>query len=112
MPGMDTLAYAPIMQPSCAENFDREMACSEREWLASLPQAIGAHPFQQIAQALTAQIGAQGQLILSWRVAEPRTLGSASGSRLLVSFRFSGLDATQRYLFMRRFDQLMQRARG
>ena len=112
MSRMDTSAYAPIMQPSCAENFDREMPCSEREWLASLPQAIGANPFQQIAQALTAQIGAHGQLMLSWRVAEQRALGSASVPRLLVSFRFSGLDATQRYLFMRRFDQLMQRARG
>lgn len=97
------------MQPYCAENFDREVACTERDWLAGLPQAIGAHPFQQIAQALTAQIGAQGELILSWRVAAPRMLGSGHVPRLLVSFRFTELDATQRYLFMRRFDQLMQR---
>lgn len=109
---MDTVTPAGIMQPSYAENFDREIACTEREWLASLPQAIGAHPYQQIAQALTVQIGAQGQLILSWRLAEPRKTGAARFARLQVSFRFSGLDDTQRYLFMRRFDRLMQRGGG
>ena len=47
--------------------------------------------------------------MLSWRVADSRKPGVGRAPRLLVSFRFSGLDDTQRYLFMRRFDLLMQR---
>jgi len=100
------------MQAFYAESFDREMGCTEREWLGYLPQALGGIPVQQIAQALTARIGEDGQLALSWRVAEARAIGLARIPRLLVSFRFSGLDDAQRYLFMRRFDLYTQRGGG
>lgn len=99
------------MQAFYAASFDREMGCTEKEWLGWLPNAIGAHPYQQIAQALTARIGA-GQLALSWRVAEPRAIGLARIPRLMVSFRFTGLDEAERYLFMKRFDLYMQRGGG
>lgn len=99
------------MQAFYAENFDREMGCTEREWLGWLPNAIGTHPYQLIAQALTARIGT-GQLTLSWRAGDPRAIGLARIPRLLVSFRFSGLDDGQRYLFMKRFDLYMQRGGG
>ena len=99
------------MQAFYAEQFDREMGCTEREWLGYLPQAIGSHPYQQVAQALTATID-QGQLTLSWRVAEPRRIGLAKIPRLLVSFRFQGLDDAERYRFMKRFDLFMQRGGG
>ncbi len=99
------------MQAFYAENFDREMGCTEKEWLGYLPKAIGPHPYQQIAQALIARIG-EGQLALSWRVAEPRAIGLARIPRLMVSFRFSALDEAQRYLFMKRFDLYMQRGGG
>jgi len=99
------------MQAFYAENFDREMGCTEKEWLGWLPNAIGVHRYQQVAQALTASIG-EGQLALSWRVAEPRVIGLARIPRLLVSFRFTGLDGVQRYVFMKRFDLYMQRGGG
>ena len=99
------------MQAFYAESFDREMGCTEHEWLGWLHNAVGPNPYQQIAQALTARIG-DGQLALSWRVAEPRAIGLARIPRLLVSFRFSGLDEAQRYLFMKRFDLYMQRGGG
>ena len=99
------------MQAFYAESFDREMGCTEKEWLGWLPRAIGEPPCQQIAQALTARIG-EGQLVLSWRVAEPRVIGLARIPRMLVSFRFSGLDDAQRYVFMKRFDLYMQRGGG
>jgi hypothetical protein len=99
------------MQAFYAENFDREMGCTEKEWLGWLPNAIGPHPCQQIAQALIARIG-EGQLALSWRVAEPRAIGLARIPRLMVSFRFTALDEAQRYLFMKRFDLYMQRGGG
>jgi hypothetical protein len=92
-----------------AESFDREIACTEREWLGGLPRAIGDNPCRQIAQALTARIG-EGQLVLSWRALEPRVAGQARTLRLLVSFRFSGLDGMPRYAFMKRFDLTMPRS--
>jgi hypothetical protein len=53
-----------------------------------------------------------GQLALSWRVSDPRVIGLARIPRLLVSFRFTGLDDAQRYIFMKRFDLYMQRGGG
>jgi len=99
------------MQAFYAESFDREMGCTEKEWLGWLPEAMGQHPYQRVAQALTARIGA-GQLTLSWRVGEPRAIALARIPRLLVSFRFTGLDDVQRYSFMKRFDLYMQRGGG
>ena len=99
------------MHAFIAENFDREMACSETDWLSSLPQAMGAHPYQLVAHALTASIDA-GQLRLSWRLAAPRSTTPPRPARLLVSFRFIGLDAVQRYRFMKRFDLYTQRGSG
>lgn len=100
------------MQAFYAENFDREMGCTEKEWLSWLPNALGANPYQIAAQALSARIGATGQLALSWSAAEPRVIGLARIPRLLVGFRFSGLDDAQRYTFMKRFDLYMQRGGG
>ncbi len=91
-----------------AEDFDRELACSERQWLDLLPQAMGPCPYQLVAQALTATIDA-GQLHLSWRVGEPQGGPVAEISRLRVSFRFTGLDELHRYRFMKRFDLYTQR---
>ena len=99
------------MQAFYAESFDREMGCTEKEWLGWLPNAIGVHRYQQVAQALTARIG-EGQLALSWHVAEPRVIGLARIPRLMVSFRFTGIDDVQRYVFMKRFDLYMQRGGG
>ena len=99
------------MQSFYAENFDRDMGCTEREWLSWLPNAIGAHSNQLVAQAALVHIG-DGQLDLSWRTGEPRVIALVRIPRLLVSFRFKGLDDVQRYLFMKRFDLYMQRGGG
>ena len=99
------------MQSFYAESFDREMGCTEKEWLGWLPEAMGDHTYKQVAQALTARIDT-GQLVLSWRVGEPRAIALARIPRLLVSFRFTGLDELQCYRFMKRFDLYMQRGGG
>ena len=93
------------MQVHLAEQFDREFAGSEREWLARLPSAVGAAPSEQVGRALTARIG-EGELALSWREAPPRA--GQSGPRLLVSFRFRGLQDIERWRFMRGFERVMQ----
>jgi len=99
------------MQSFYAEHFEREMACTEAEWLRWLPDAIGAHPFEAGAQAVAVQVGT-GQLRLSWAVGEPRVIALVRMPRLLVSFSFSGLDEAQRHTFMKRFDLYMQRGGG
>jgi hypothetical protein len=99
------------MQAFYAASFDREMGCTEKEWLGWLPEAMGSHTYQRVAQALTARIET-GQLRLSWRVGEPRVIALARIPRLLVSFRFADLDDAQRYRFMKRFDLYMQRGGG
>ena len=91
------------MQALYAENFDREFDCSEKQWLGMLPGAMGAHPYQLMDHALSARIGS-GQLVLSRRAAATRGGAQRRVAGLLVSFRFSGLDEAQRYVFMQRFD--------
>ena len=99
------------MQSHYDEQFDREMGCTEREWLASVPRALAGHPQQLEGQTLTVRIGG-GTLRLSWRVGEPRVIALARIPRLLVHFAFAGLDDAQRLAFMRRFDLYMQRGGG
>jgi hypothetical protein len=83
------------MQSFYPEKFDREMGCTEADWLRSLPPAMG-----------------DGALGLKWQVGEPRNIGLVSMPRLLVSFRFAGLSDEQRYAFMKRFDLYMHRGGG
>ena len=99
------------MQSSYPEQFDREMTCTEAEWLRWLPQAIGAHVWTMGGDAADARI-ADGALALSWSVGEPRVIGLARMPRMRVGFRFTGLDAAQRHAFMKRFDLYMQRGGG
>ena len=99
------------MQSFYAERFEREMGCTEAEWLRWLPDAIGEQHWKLQANAAAVRIG-DGALGLTWHTGEPRVIALMSMPRLLVSFRFSGLDAAQRYTFMKRFDLFMQRGGG
>ena len=99
------------MQSFYAEQFDREIGCTEVEWLASVARAPANHPHQFTDRALSVQIGT-GQLHLSWQVGEPRVIALARIPRLLVHFAFSNLDDTQRLAFMKHFDLYMQRGGG
>ncbi len=99
------------MQLNYAELFDREMGCTQAEWLGWLPQAIGDHHYKLQAQSAGVRIG-DGALGLRWQVGAPRVIGLISIPRMLVNFRFAGVDAAQRYAFMKRFDLYMQRGGG
>lgn len=92
------------------ESFDREIGCSEKEWLAWLPHAMGSHAYALVGNALTAPM-ATGQLRLSWRPVASAGPVTAASPRLRVSYRFSGLDALHRYRFMKNFDLFTQRGR-
>ncbi len=99
------------MQASYAERFEREMGCTETEWLRWLPNAIGDLHWKHQAQTIGVRIG-DGALGLKWQVGEPRVLGLAHLPRLYVQFRFAGVDEAARYTFMKRFDLYMQRGGG
>ncbi len=99
------------MQAYYPERFDREMGCTEAEWLMWLPRAIGDHHWKQQPHSAGVRVG-DGALGLKWQQAEPRLIGLIRIPVLKVSFRFAGLDDAQRYTFMKRFDLYMQRGGG
>ncbi|MCC2675039.1 MAG: hypothetical protein K0Q43_2269 [Ramlibacter sp.] len=99
------------MQSAYAAHFEREMGCTEQEWLMWLPAAIGQREWRLCASQAHVTI-APGTLTLHWRTGEPRVIALMRMPRLHVSFQFDGLDAQQRLAFMKRFDLYMQRGGG
>jgi hypothetical protein len=103
------------MQSFYAEAFDREMGCSEREWLMWLPAAMGEVRWTLGIGAVQAQPMAASDaasLRITWSTGEPRRIGMVTLPRLLVRFVFEAMDDAQRYAFMKRFDLYMQRGGG
>ena len=99
------------MQSVYHSSFEREMGCTEAEWLGWLPAAIGDKPWQRDRNSVQVDIGA-GRLSLSWTVGSLRVIALLRLPRLLVSFRFAGLSESERHAFMKRFDLYMQRGGG
>ncbi|MDP2263108.1 MAG: hypothetical protein Q8K24_08120 [Hydrogenophaga sp.] len=99
------------MQSSYAESFERDMGCTEAEWLGWLPAAIGTCPWTLDGASATVEIGG-GALQLRWQAMPPRVIALMRMPVLRVGFAFSGLDEAQRYAFMKRFDLYMQRGGG
>ena len=99
------------MQSSYAERFEREMGCTETEWLRWLPAAIGEYHWKLLDRSAGVRIG-DGALGLKWQAGEPRVIALVRMPRLLVTFRFAGLSEAQRYSFMKRFDLYMLRGGG
>jgi hypothetical protein len=99
------------MQSFYAERFERDMGCTEADWLRWLPDAIGDHVWKLQTHSAGVRIG-DGALGLNWRVAEPRVVALVRLPRLIVNFRFAGIDDAERYTFMKRFDLFMHRGGG
>lgn len=91
--------------------FARDMACTEAEWLAWLPGAVGSCPWTLQAGQAEVRIGA-GRLTLDWQPQPDRVIGSLRLPRLRVNFRFDGVPDDARHAFMTRFDLYMQRGGG
>lgn len=87
------------------------MGCTEAEWLGWLPAAMGDCAWQQTGPSALAQIG-RGHLHVQWQVMPPRVIALMRMPVLRVQFQFKGLDADERYAFMKRFDLYMQRGGG
>lgn len=103
------------MQSTYEASFEREMGCTPSEWLGWLPAAIGAHPWQLHDSSAQVQLDGlceDATLTLHWHALPPRVIALARIPRLQVRFSFHGLDAAQRYSFMKRFDLYLQRGGG
>jgi hypothetical protein len=100
------------MQSAYPEAFERELACTEAEWLRWLPPAIGGQPWEAGAGSATVRIGDSGRLHLHWQAGAPRTIALMRLPRLHVRFRFEGASAGERLAFMHRFDLYLQRGGG
>ena len=99
------------MQDFYPERFEREMGCTEAEWLMWLPQAVGEHHCKLQTGSAGVRIG-DGALGLKWQAAPARVIGLISIPVLQVNFRFAGITDEMRQTFMKRFDLCMQRGGG
>jgi len=99
------------MQSYYPEQFEREMACLEVDWLRWLPAAVGDQ-FWKLHQGSAGVRLGDGALGLKWQQAAPRVIGLVQMPVLKVSFRFAGVDEVLRHSFMKRFDLYMQRGGG
>ena len=99
------------MQTAYAEHFERDMGCTEAEWLGWLPAALGDCAWQRQGASVQVTIP-PGHLVIRWEPMPPRVIALMRMPRLKVVFAFAGLDASQRYAFMKRFDLYMQRGGG
>lgn len=99
------------MQSGYPARFERDMACTEADWLRWLPQAIGDLQWQAGDGCAQVRIGS-GVLRLSWREAPPRRIALLELARLQVAFAFEDVSDEVRHAFMKRFDLYMQRGGG
>ncbi|MBT9465297.1 hypothetical protein [Hydrogenophaga sp.] len=99
------------MQSSYEEHFERDMGCTEAEWLGWLPAAVGTCIWRREGAHAVIEVP-PGQLTLRWAQQPPRVIALMRMPVLRVKFAFSWLDAQQRYAFMKRFDLYMQRGGG
>lgn len=99
------------MQSFYAAEFEREMGCTQADWLRWIPGAVQSRPHQLADNSARVDIGT-GWLGLRWQVLPPRRIALATVPRLQVSFAFHGIDDATRHAFMRHFDLYTQRGGG
>jgi hypothetical protein len=99
------------MQSHYPEHFERDMACTEAEWLGWLPRAIGPLEWQSDAGCARVRLG-NGTLHLSWRQAPPRRIALLELARMHVVFAFENVTDEVRHAFMKRFDLYTHRGGG
>ncbi|HEX5633596.1 MAG TPA: hypothetical protein VFX50_10215 [Gemmatimonadales bacterium] len=91
--------------------FEREMGCTEAEWLQWLPAAVGGRPLGLESGRAVVRLE-DGTLELRWRALPPRVIALLRIPRLQVAFAFEGVGGARRAEFMRHFDLFTQRGGG
>lgn len=101
------------MQADYPPAFDRDMACTEAEWLRWLPGATQGAPLVLGCGRAQVALPGGGTLHLGWQALEPRRIALMCLPRLGVQFRFdTTVQADERLRFMRFFDLYTQRGGG
>lgn len=100
--------------PADPDVFERDMGCTEAEWLGWLPGACGVHRLTLGDDGCTAvvELDGGGQLALHWRRLPDRRIALMRVPRLGVRFAFDGAQPAVRERFLRYFDLYMQRGGG
>ena len=93
-------------------SFEREYGCTEQEWLRWMPEAVHGHPWAQPEEGRLGVAIGQGALVIDWQVLTPRVIALIRLPRMAVRFRFQGVEASARNVFMKRFDLHLQRGGG
>jgi hypothetical protein len=91
--------------------FERDMGCTEAQWLSWLSGAVRDQPLTLRRGAASVAIGG-GALQLRWAPLPPRQIALMRVPRLGVNFSFEDIDEGARQAFMRYFDLYMQRGGG
>lgn len=99
------------MQADYPERFERDMACTEAEWLGWLPRALAGYAWHLTPQTLLVELGV-GRLQVNWHPLPPRVIALMRLPRLQVVFSFNGVSPDERRAFMKRFDLYLQRGGG
>lgn len=99
------------MQTDYPDRFERDVGCSEPEWLGWMPRAIGAHEWQRDGSCITVRVG-DGTLQIQWEPLPERRIALLRMQRLKVVFSFHGVDPLHRRSFMKPFDLSLQRGGG
>jgi hypothetical protein len=94
------------------DNFERDYACTEAEWLRWLPEAVHGHALAQPAPGHATVQLPQGGLTLHWQPLPPRRIALLVLPRLGVRFAFDRVAPADRAAFLRRFDLATQRGGG
>ena len=101
-----------MFPPGVADAFERELGFTESEWLRGLSGAVGEHALQRPSAGQARVTIGDGWLHLRWTHLSPRRLALVRIPRLQVQFRFEGVAAPARQVFMSHFDRYMQRGGG
>ena len=101
------------MQIRHDDHFNREMGCTEADWLRWLPAAVGDHVLScdRDRRQASIAIGA-GRCKLNWAPLSDRQIALMCIPRLAVSFDFEGVCEVDREAFLHHFDLHMQRGGG
>jgi hypothetical protein len=94
------------------ERFERDYGCTLREWQRWLHEAMPDCTVESTGPGSATVHLAQGRLLLSWDVLEPRRIAPIVLPRLAVRFDFQDVPAHLRRAFLRSFDLHTQRGGG
>ncbi len=94
------------------EHFERDYGCTLTEWQRWLHEATPGCRVETTGPGSATVHLAQGRLLLSWRVQEPRRIALIVLPRLAVQFEFQGAPPAMRQAFLRSFDLHTQRGGG